>query len=201
MPIVWEWLEAPDHTRRTRGNANLHGAAGEGSREGSPVRVFNQSLRYTSHCFRHRPFFFFASTTHTGFVLPMSITLKFSVSVFIHPLKTNELHSCLWFPEVRSKLRFPESASTWRLMRCVYKCMCAFAIASECVFVVLCGRSKNSVGGRLGRDMQRTTIHQKAQTLASISTALTMCLAGFWWELLKMASGLQQCMFLAEIAL
>lgn len=64
MPIVWEWLEAPDHTRRTRGNANLHGAAGEGSREGSPVRVFNQSLRYTSHCFRHRPFFFCLHHTH-----------------------------------------------------------------------------------------------------------------------------------------
>lgn len=72
--------------------------------EGSPQRVFSKRLSSTSHCFPRSPS---SSTAHTKLFLSLSITLSLSVSFLIHPLKTNELHSCLRVPGVKMKQHFP----------------------------------------------------------------------------------------------
>lgn len=145
MPIVWEWLGAPDHTRRAKGNTDLHGAAGEGCRGESTESFLSERFPSTLRCFLPSPSSF---TAHTKVFLSLSITRNLSVSFFIHPLKTNELHSCLCFEDETALPWLQPLPACW--MCIYYKCVLP-ASACECMSVVFCGRSE-ALCGRTPRE-------------------------------------------------
>ncbi len=105
------------------------------------------------------------------YFLSLSLSLSIFVSFFIHPLKTNEPHSCLCFPGVKMKQHSPDDRP-YLPCKCICMCVCVCVCLQVHVNILLqcsVGGLKHSVGGRLGRNTKRTTIHQKTQTLASIS--------------------------------
>ena len=98
------------------GNAELRGGSRRGRSGGESTESFERAAPFLPLAVS---FVLLLPPPHTqtlslplslSFPLSLFITLNLSVSFFIHPLKTNELHSCLCFPGVKMKRSFPDGS-------------------------------------------------------------------------------------------
>lgn len=180
MPIVWEWLGTVDHTRRARGNADLHRSAGERSRRESTEFLAGIIFLLLSVSFRSPS----SSTmhTHTHTLSPfVSLHSQSSCSLFHFSFTLWKPLSCTQaFAFLRSRWN---NISVTTALTCpaeyVRTRVCASTNTSECMFVVFCGRSKAQCGWTLREGYEEDNNSSKKHRHWLQLAELTLCEAAF----------------------